>query len=257
MKVVLFCGGLGTRLREHTETVPKPIVNIGDRPLLWHLMKYYAHFGHSEFVLCLGHMGHVIKDYFVNSSDGITNVSAVSEDEREIRVGHRDTDDWSITFADTGIDSNIGQRLLAVQPYVKDDPMFLANYSDGLSDLPLTRYLERFVASGKVAGFVSMKPYSSFHLVRFSEIGLVTDISAARHSDFWINGGFFAFRREIFDYLKQGEDLVEEPFQRLITESQLFTHPYDGFWACMDTYKDKKAFDRMNARDEMPWQVWR
>lgn len=236
MKVVLFCGGLGTRLREHSDKTPKPLVNIGRRPMLWHLMKYYAHFGHREFILCLGHMKEQIEQYVT----------------QELDADHG----WNITLADTGLESSIGQRLRAVREHIGDDPEFLANYSDGLTDLPLDEYLTWFRSEDRIASFVSVRPPHSFHVVATDQGGLVSELVPAKESNIWINGGFFALKREIFDYLHQGEDLVEEPFQRLVDNQQLLAYRYRGFWASMDTYKDKKAFDAMNESGDMPWRVW-
>jgi glucose-1-phosphate cytidylyltransferase len=257
MKVVLFCGGLGTRLREHSETVPKPMVNIGYRPILWHLMKYYAHFGHTEFILALGYRGDLIKKYFVEYDEWLSNDFQLSGNSKSIRLHNRDIAEWKITFVDTGLHSNIGQRLLRVRRYLDDDDVFLANYSDGLSDLPLDDYLAYLRRQDRIASFVSVHPSQSFHTVSHGADGLVQDIQHVGTGDLWINGGFFAFRQEVFDYIKEGEELVEEPFQRLIRLQQLTAYRYTGFWACMDTLKDKRAFDEMNDRDDTPWQVWR
>ena len=256
MKVVLFCGGLGTRLREHTEAVPKPMVNIGHRPILWHLMKYYSHYGHNEFVLCLGHMGAQIKQYFIEYVEWISNDFELNGASNEIRLFNRDIADWKIIFADTGINTCIGQRLRAVRRYIGDDEAFLANYSDGLSDLPLNDYLNLFRREDKVASFVCARPSQSFHTVEFGVDHLVQNVRLASEADVWINVGFFAFKRTIFDYLHEGEDLVNEPFQRLIADRQLLAYPHKGFWACMDTFKDKKAFDEMDNKGDRPWQVW-
>ena len=257
MKVVLFCGGFGTRLREHSDTVPKPMVSIGFRPMIWHLMKYYAHFGHTDFILCLGYRGDLIKQYFIDYEEWLSNDFQLSGKDRGVHLHSRDIADWNITFVDTGLQSNIGQRLCAVQDYLKDDPAFLANYSDGLSDLPLNRYLDHFEGQGKIASFVCVRANQSFHTVSVDRGGVVRDIRHVSDADLWINGGFFAFKREIFDYLKEGEELVEEPFQRLIGLEQLIAYRHEGFWACLDTFKDKQAFDDMNARGHVPWQVWR
>lgn len=256
MKVVLFCGGLGTRLREHTEAVPKPMVNIGNRPILWHLMKFYSHYGHNEFILCLGHMGTQIKQYFIDYLEWVSNDFELDGASNEIRLFNRDITDWKIIFADTGINSCVGQRLHAVRRYIGDDGAFLANYSDGLSDLPLDDYLDFFNEEDKVASFVSARPSQSFHTVEFGADRLVQDVRPASKADIWINVGFFAFKQEIFDYLGEGEDLVEEPFQRLIAHRQLLAYPHKGFWGCMDTFKDKKAFDEMDRKGDKPWQVW-
>lgn len=257
MKVVLFCGGLGTRLREHSDTVPKPMVNIGYRPILWHLMKYYAHFGHTEFILCLGYRGDLIKQYFINYEEWLSNDFRLGGNGNGVHLYNRDIADWKITFAETGLHANIGQRLMAVRHYLEDDEVFLANYSDGLADLPLDEYLEHFSRKDKIASVLCVRPSQSFHTVSLGHDGLVQDIRPVGDANWWINGGFFAFKNEIFDYMKAGEELVQEPFHRLIHQEQLIAYPHEGFWACMDTLKDKQAFDDMNARGDTPWQVWR
>jgi len=256
MKVVLFCGGLGTRLREHSDTVPKSLVNIGIRPIMWHLMRYYAHYGHKEFILCLGYRGDMIREYFLNYNDALSNDFTLSGGRVELHT--RDLDDWRITFVDTGLHTNIGQRLLRARKYLGDDPMFLANYSDGLSDLPLDRQLAEFLARDVVASFAAVSnSQSSFHATQLSPDGLVTHIGPVSDRELLVNGGFFVFKREIFDYINEGEELVEKPFQRLIESRKLHAFRWDGFWRCMDTFKDKISFDRLEARRECPWMVWR
>jgi len=256
MKVVLFCGGLGTRLREHSETIPKPLVNIGYRPIIWHLMRYYAHYGHTEFVLCLGYRGDLIKEYFVNYSEWQSNDFVLSEGGRKLEPLLRDIATWRITFIETGLHSNIGERLLAVREHLGDDEFFLANYSDALTDLPLDQYIEDVRRREVIAGMIAVKPWQSFHSVSMNGDGRVEYLGPIRESAFWLNGGFFVFRRDVFDYIRPGEDLVEQPFRRLIEERQLHAHRHAGFWAAMDTLKDKIAFDRMNGRGETPWKVW-
>jgi len=257
MKVVLFCGGLGTRLREYSETIPKPMVNIGYRPIIWHVMKYYAHYGHTEFVLCLGYRGDVIKQYFLNYEECLSNDFELSKGGTELTLYGRDIQDWKITFVDTGLYSNIGQRLKAVQRYLEGEEMFLANYTDGLSDLPLPPYLDHVRERGAIGSFVCVRPSQSFHLVTMDGGGLVKDIRHVAQADLWINGGFFAFRREIFDHMREGEELVEQPFARLIDKSALVAYRHDGFWTCMDTFKDKQRLDDMNAQGDCPWEVWK
>ena len=260
MKVVLFCGGLGTRLREHSETIPKPLVTVGYRPILWHLMKYYAHFGHTDFILCLGYRGECIRRYFLEHEDWSFDGFDPSESSRRVRLLGGDVDGWTITFAETGLYANIGQRLNAARRYLGDDSEFLANYSDGLSDLPLDEYLEHFHRQDKVGSFVCVSPSpgtsQSFHVVSCADDGLVRDIRPVSGSGLRMNGGFFAFKREIFDHLGDGEELVEQPFQRLIARRQLTTYVHSGFWAAMDTLKDKTLFDEMYARGDTPWAVW-
>ncbi len=257
MKVVLFCGGLGTRLREFSETIPKPLVPIGYRPIVWYLMKYYAHFGHKDFVLCLGYRGDLIKEYFLNYKEWLSNDFVMSAGGEEIELFNSDISDWRITFVDTGATSNIGMRLKAVQKHLEGEEMFLANYSDGLSDLPLNPYIDRFRNSDAVASFLSVRPSQSFHGVESDENGVVTRIEHVSASDYWINGGFMVLRNEIFDYMKPGEELVEEPFQRLTEERKLLTCQYTGFWAAMDTFKDKKTFDSLYEQGNTPWEVWK
>jgi glucose-1-phosphate cytidylyltransferase len=256
MKVVLFCGGLGLRLRDYSENIPKPMATIGYRPILWHVMKYYAHYGHKDFILCLGHRADTIKDYFVKYDEYVSNDFVLSAGGKNIDLINRDIHDWRITFADTGITSNVGQRLKAVEKYLEGEETFLANYSDGLSDLPLPQHIEHFRKSGKVASFLCVRPNISYHLVSLNGGGLVTDIEDVSRSSMRINGGYFVFKKDIFKYLKDGEELVHEPFQRLIAEQELVAHQYDGFWACMDTFKDKQHLDDLYAKGNAPWQVW-
>jgi len=257
MKVVLFCGGLGTRLREHSDTIPKPLVNVGYRPLLWHLMRYYAHFGHKDFILALGYRGDMIREYFINYNECMSNDFVLSQGGKKVELLSRDFDDWRITFVDTGMHSNIGQRLAGVRKHVENEEMFLANYSDGLSDLDLDSYLAGFRQRGSVASFVAVRPSQSFHAVKTDDEEMVTGLEPVSASDTWVNGGFMCLRREIFDYMKPGEELVEQPFGRLIAERKLWAPRHRGFWAAMDTFKDKITFDRMEARGECPWMVWK
>lgn len=257
MKVVIFCGGLGTRLREHSDTIPKPLVSIGPMPILWHLMRYYAHYGHKEFILCLGYKGEAIRDYFLNYNPFLTRDFAILGNGDGFSPPESDIADWKIQFVDTGLHSNIGQRLNRVRPYLEDDELFLANYGDQLSDLPLDEHIERFEKSNAVAGFVAVHPSQSFHLVESDDRNLVQSIRSVESSNIWINGGFMVLRRSIFDYMKDGEELVEEPFGRLLDEKKLFAYRYRGFWKAMDTFKDKITFERLWSREEVPWRVWR
>lgn len=257
MKVVLFCGGLGTRLREYSDTIPKPLVNIGYRPILWNLMRYYAHYGHKEFILCLGYRGDMIKDFFLNYNECVSNDFVLSNGGKDIELLNSDIQDWRITFVETGMKSNIGQRLMAVKEHVQEDEYFLANYSDGLSDLPLDVYLDKFHSTQATAGFVGVHTLHSFHAVHADDNGMVKRIGSMSSSEILVNGGFFVLKRDIFDYMNDGEELVEEPFQRLIAEQKLFGYEYNGFWRAMDTFKDKITFDEMHGKGETPWEVWK
>src|SRR5208337_2066287 len=259
MKVVLFCGGLGMRLREYSETIPKPMVNIGYRPILWHVMKYYAHYGHKDFILCLGHRADAVKDYFLNYNECVSNDFVLSGGGKNLELFNSDIHDWRITFADTGINSNIGQRLKAVEKYLEGEDEFLANYSDGLTNLSLPQQLEHFHQHGKIASFLCVRPNLSYHMVSLQEGNgsLVSDIHAINNGKVRINGGFFIFKKRIFDYIGENEELVIEPFHRLVEEKQLIGYLYDGFWAGMDTFKDKQQLEGLYAGGVAPWEVWK
>ena len=256
MKVVLFCGGLGMRLREFSETIPKPMINIGYRPILWHIMKYYAYYGHKDFILCLGHGADFIKDYFLNYNECISNDFVLRKGGKNLQLFNSDIEDWKITFADTGTNSNIGQRLKAVEKYLDGEDVFLANYSDGLTDLSLNNQIEQLLYEEKVASFLCVKPNLSCHFITLNPGGVVEAIKDVTRSDIRINGGYFVFRKEIFQYLKDGEELLHEPFQRLVEQGQLLAYKYDGFWAAMDTFKDKQFLEDMYAGGKASWQVW-
>ncbi|MFO1468566.1 MAG: glucose-1-phosphate cytidylyltransferase [Steroidobacteraceae bacterium] len=255
MKVVLFCGGLGTRLREHSDTVPKSLVNIGVRPIVWHLMRYYAHFGHKDFILCLGYRGDMVRDYFLNYNECLSNDFTISDGGRTVELHSRDIADWRVTFVDTGLHANIGQRLLRVRKHLMDQEVFLANYSDGLSDLPLDAMIDGF-RGDLVARFAAVRPSTSFHAVQVDGAGMVSGMGPMGDAGPMVNGGFFVLRRTIFDYIREGEELVEEPFQRLIEQRKLGAFAYSGFWKAMDTFKDKISFDRLEAQGRCPWKVW-
>ena len=258
MKVVLFCGGAGMRLRGYSEDVPKPMVTIGSRPVLWHVMKYYAHFGHREFILCLGYKANVIKNYFLEYEESVSNDFVFSEGGRKLEFMQRDIDDWKITFVDTGLRSTIADRLRLVEPHLDGEATFLANYSDGLTDFPLPKMIEEFNRRDNYASFLSVQPRSSsLDTVELSEDGSVRDIKCMKDANVWVNGGYFMLRKEVFRYIKPGEELVYEPFRRMIAEGRVWSPRYDGFWQCMDTFKDKQILDELEASGEAPWCVWK
>jgi glucose-1-phosphate cytidylyltransferase len=256
MKVVLFCGGQGMRLREYSERIPKPLVDVGPRPILWHLMNYYAHFGHKDFILCLGYGADAIKKYFLDYNECVSNDFILSEGGQRIELLRRDIHDWRISFVDTGQHSSIGQRLRAVRSHLDGEEAFLANYADGLASLRLDAYLDYFKERGKIAVFLSVAAPHTFHIVEADADHHVVKLEAVGRSVVRINGGFFAFRQEIFDYIHDGEDLVLEPFDRLIAKRELLAYPFDGFWRNMDTFKDKQKLDEVYIEGNAPWQVW-
>jgi glucose-1-phosphate cytidylyltransferase len=253
MKVVLFCGGLGTRIREYAEGIPKPMIPIGHQPILWHVMQYYSQYGHRDFVLCLGYKANVVKDYFLNNKQAANNDCTISQFGKKVELLGEGPVDWRVSLIDTGIWRNIGQRLLAVRHLVQDEEMFLANYSDGLTDAPLPEMIDRFKRSGKIACFIAIHPPITFHLADFDEDGTVRRMSASNESAMWINGGYFIFRKEIFDFIQEGDELVVEPFKRLIDRGELMAYRYEGFWRAMDTLRDRQVLEEMIERGDSPW----
>jgi glucose-1-phosphate cytidylyltransferase len=255
MKTVLFCGGLGTRVRDVSESIPKSMIPIGDKPILWHLMHYYSEFGHRDFVLCLGYKANVVKEFFLNYKPQAYADCVVSGFGDNVEILGDPQRDWRITMIDTGIWRNIGQRLLAVREHVAGEEMFLANYSDGLSDVHLDEMIASFRGSGKIGCFLAVRPSFSLHLVDMQSNGKVQRIRASQEANLWINGGFFIFRNEIFDYMCEADELVEAPFQRLIEADQLMAFRHEGFWRPMDTLKDKQVLEDLVDKGTMPWRL--
>jgi len=253
MKVVLFCGGLGTRIREYSENIPKPMVPVGNHPIMLHLMQYYSQYGHKDFVLCLGYKANVIKEYFLNYKPQTYADCVVTGFCNQVEILGDQQQDWRIAMIDTGIWRNIGERLWAVREHVEGEEMFLANYSDGLCDVNLPEMIKTFRASGKVACFTAVRPSFSMHLVDMRPSGKVERIRASQNANLWINGGFFIFHKRIFDYMREGDELVEAPFQRLIEADQLMAFRHEGFWRPMDTLKDKQILEDLVEKGTMPW----
>jgi glucose-1-phosphate cytidylyltransferase len=253
VKVVIFCGGLGVRMGEATQRVPKPMIPVGAQPILWHIMKWYASWGHSDFVLCLGYRAEIVKQYFLDYNEALTNDFVLSGGGRDIELLGSDISDWRITFVHTGTQATIGERLKAVEPYVGDS-MFLATYGDGLTDAPLDDMIATLERSGKSGLFISVRPRLDYHVVRNDGDGVVESIRSLSDSDIRINGGYFVFRSSIFDVIEPGEELVEAPFARLIERRELLAYPYDGFWEPMDTIKDKQKLDALDESGRAPWR---
>jgi glucose-1-phosphate cytidylyltransferase len=257
MKVVLFCGGQGLRLRDYAETLPKPMVPIGPRPVLWHVMRYYAHFGYKDFLLCLGYKADVIKDYFLRYNEALSNDFVMSDGGRSVEFMRTDIQDWRISFVDTGRQASIGQRLMAVRRHLESEEMFLANYADVLTDAPMDQLVADFTHRDASVGFLSVRPNYTFHVVESSDEGIVSRVRNVDASDIWINGGHFLLRPSVFDHMERGDELVEAPFQRLIQAGRLITYRHEGFWAPMDTLKDMQLLESLYESGSPPWAVWR
>ncbi len=252
MKVVLFCGGQGMRLRDYSDTVPKPMVPVGNRPILWHVMKYYAQYGHTDFILALGYRSTAIKEFFLNYEEAVSNDFVLRAGGREKQLFASDIDDWTITFVDTGINAEIGQRLRTVKEHLEGEDMFLANYADGVTDLDLNDYIDRFKATGRIGSLLAVRPPQSYHVVTMQD-GEPFKIGPISGANLWLNGGYFAFRPEIFDYLDRHIDLADGAFGEMIDEGELYAHRFEGFWSPMDTFKDKQHLDGIFDSGTVPW----
>jgi glucose-1-phosphate cytidylyltransferase len=254
VKVVLFCGGLGVRMGEETQRIPKPMITVGNRPILWHIMKWYASWGHDEFIICLGYKGESIKEYFLNYNEAHSNDFVLTNGGKDVELLGSDISSWRITFVDTGAQSTIAERLLAVAPHLGDDEYFLATYGDGLTDAPLPDMIDRLQASGKTGLAISVRPMFNAHVIDADPDGTIRSVEEIRQTELWINGGFFVFRSDVLDYINPGEELVDEPFNRLIEQDKLIAYRYEGFWEPMDTMKDKQRLDALAESGQAPWR---
>ncbi|WP_207219071.1 glucose-1-phosphate cytidylyltransferase [Pengzhenrongella frigida] len=256
MKVVLFCGGLGMRMRSGPESLPKPMMPIGARPVLWHIMRYYAFFGHTEFILCLGYGANAVKDYFLDYRETHSNDFVFSRGGDQIDLMSSDISDWRITFADTGMDTAIGERLRRVRQYLDGDEVFLANYGDVLTDAPMNDIIDDFLPTDAVGSLLAVNPQDSFHVVGIDPAGNLTGIEPVAGMEMRINGGYFVLRQGIFDYLDEGEDLVMDACVRAAKDGKFRAVRYDGFWAPMDTLKERSQLEELNRIGKRPWAVW-
>jgi glucose-1-phosphate cytidylyltransferase len=257
MKVVLFCGGLGLRMRAGEDSAPKPMMHIGHRPVLWHVMRYYAHFGHTEFILCLGYGAKSVKDYFLNYNETASNDFVFSKSGNDIDLLSSDISDWTITFVDTGIDTAIGERLRRVRKYLGGDEIFLANYGDVLTDAPLEKMVASVDSSGALGTMLAVKPQDSFHVISLDGDERITGFAPVADMNMRINGGYFVLRQGIFDYLEAGEDLVMDACVRAAAAGRMKAYRYDGFWAAMDTLKERSVLEQMYNAGDSPWMLWR
>lgn len=256
MKVVLFCGGLGLRMRSGGDSAPKPMMTIGDRPVLWHVMRYYAHFGHKDFILCLGYGAASVKDYFLHYEETRSNDFVLTDAGRRVELLESDIGDWRITFVDTGMDSSIGERLRWVKPLLDGEEMFLANYGDVLTDAPMDRIVAQVRASDATVSLLAVPPQGSFHIVNFGPDARINNVRPVTDLPLWVNGGYFVMRQEVFDVLGPGEDLVPDALSRLAARRRLLAIPYEGFWAPMDTLKERSHLEALHRSGARPWAVW-
>ncbi|MGH3994306.1 MAG: sugar phosphate nucleotidyltransferase [Pseudonocardiaceae bacterium] len=255
MKVVLFCGGYGTRMRIGLPgEAPKPMQLVGPRPLIWHVMRYYAHFGYTDFVLCLGYGAHHIKDFFLNYEETTSNDFVLRGGKVELLS--TDISDWTVSFVQTGMESPIGERLRRVRDHLDGEEMFLANYADVLTDAPLSQIVERFSNTDAGASLMVVPPSGTFHCVDLGENGMVGGITPIEEMPLWSNGGYFVLRQEIFDHIPENGDLVTDGCAELAKRGRLMAYPYRGYWRPTDTAKERLALDEAYARGDRPWALW-
>ena len=255
MKTVILCGGRGTRLGEHGITVPKALINIGGKPIIWHLLKIYSHYGINDFVLCLGFLGNEIKRYFVEQELFTENFTLDSSHLENFFSSKQSTQIPRTIFADTGIDTNTGGRLKKIEKYLVDEKYFCVTYGDGLADVNIQKLIEFHKSHGRIATLTSVHPFSNFGLIKVDKENAVTEFQEKPRLQAWINGGYFIFNREIFNYLNENSILERDPFEQLANERQLMAFPHQGFWKCMDTYKDNLEFNQLWEENPL-WKVW-
>jgi len=260
MKVVILCGGQGTRIRDVADNIPKPMIPVNGLPILWHIMKYYAHWGHLQFVLCLGYKADVIKDFFLNyeahTRDFTIKLGAVHS--IDYHTDH-DESNWEVTLADTGLDAMTGARIRKIKKYVADDEHFMLTYGDGVGDVDIEKLVAFHKSHGKILTVTGVRPPGRFGELMHDDSGLVNEFNEKpQASGGQISGGFFVCRREIFDYLDDKDDLVfeVEPMRRLVKDGQMMVYEHDGFWQPMDTYRDYMYLNGLCAKGEAPWLIW-
>ncbi len=260
MKVVLLCGGQGTRIRDVNENLPKPMIPIAGLPILWHIMKYYASFGHKDFVLCLGYKGQVIKDFFLNYDQNTRDFSVTLGKDRAVayHTEHREVD-WRVTLAETGLNALTGARIKRIQKYIGDDAHFMLTYGDGVSDIDIDALVAFHKSHGRVLTVTGVRPPSRFGELRHKDDGEVTEFAEKPQATTGrISGGYFVCSAKIFDYLDDREDLTFEtdPMRKLVQDRQLMVYAHDGFWEPMDTFRDYQHLNKLADTGQAPWIKW-
>jgi glucose-1-phosphate cytidylyltransferase len=257
MKVVLLAGGLGTRLREETDVKPKPMIEVGDHPILWHIMKTYDHFGHSDFVICAGYKGEVIKNWFANFRVLNSDFTVSFQDTVSLKFHSKLAETgWNATIADTGAETMTGGRIKRIQKYIGEET-FLCTYGDGLADVDIKALVKFHRSHGKIATLTTVKPVSRFGVLDVDANNQVEAFKEKPQAEGSINGGFFVFEPEIFDYLGENSILEQEPLRRLAKEGQLMAFHHEGFWQPMDTYRELTILNELWKSGSAPWKVWK
>jgi glucose-1-phosphate cytidylyltransferase len=256
MKTVILCGGRGTRLGAHGTTLPKALIEIGEKPVIWHLLKIYSHYGFDDFVLCLGFLGDKIKRFFLEQNWLDADFTLEKNSSLPIVKNREALENWRLTFAETGLETNTGGRLKRVEKYLEGEETFFVTYGDGLANVDLEKLLAFHRSHGRLATLTAVHPRTNFGILRIDESNFVTEFQEKPVMQEWINGGFFVFNRQIFHYLDDNSVLEREPLERLAHEKQLIAFPHDGFWKCVDTFKDNLEFNQLWNEDRADWKVW-
>lgn len=257
MKVVILCGGKGTRLKEFTEEIPKPLVEIGGKPILFHIMKIYSYYGFNDFILCLGYKGDLIKQYFLNYHTLRNDDSSLKLKSKELFYhSNEDVDDWNITFANTGLETATGGRIKLIEKYINEDNFF-CTYGDGVANINLKELLDYHGEKKKIATITCVNQPNPFGVIDIDGDNIVTQAREKPMLNHWINGGFFLFHKEIFNYIKNLNEMLEkEPFNRLVEKKQMCAYKLNKFWKCMDTYKDTQILNELWVNNKAEWKIW-
>ena len=257
MKVVLLAGGYGTRISEESQIKPKPMIEIGNMPIIWHIMKLYSHYGFNEFVICAGYKQHMIKEWFADYFLHTCDVSFDFVNGNNIIIHNKRTEKWIVTVVDTGLNTMTGGRIKRIKEFVGDEPFFMT-YGDGVSNVNLNELLEFHKKSGKIASISAIKPESRFGFLDINDDNQILSFREKSSEDVgWINGGFAIFQPEIFDYIKDDTIMLErEPFERLAAEGEICCYKHSGYWQCMDTLRDKEKLEALWQSNAAPWKVW-
>ena len=256
MKVLILAGGYGTRISEESDVKPKPMIEIGGKPILWHVMKHYSHYGFNEFVILLGYKSYVIKEYFANYYLHNSDVT-IDTANQKMEIHNNYSEDWKITLVDTGLDTMTGGRIKRAARFINNEPFFLT-YGDGVSDVNITELLKKHKEHGKKMTMTAIQPEGRFGALKIENDNKISSFLEKPKGDgAWINGGFFVCDPSILDYLESDSTILEkEPLERLANEGQLYSYKHEGFWKCMDTLRDKNQMNEMWSSDNAKWKVW-
>ena len=255
MKVVILAGGFGTRISEESQVIPKPMIEIGGKPILWHIMKEYAHFGHKEFIICAGYKQHIIKEFFANYTLHNSDVTFDFQGENRVKVHSNFSEDWKVTVVDTGYDTLTGGRIKKIQPYIGDDENFLLTYGDGVSDVNISELVKFHKAHGKIFTLTAVKPESRFGYLDFDGDKVLAFREKSKEDVGYINAGYMVLNKKVFDYIEGNFMLEQEPMKKLTQAGEVMAYRHEGFWYCMDTLRDKIKLEEM-WQSGAPWKVW-